>query len=113
MNVTKPKYWNFLVQYSTTVMLSPEGWLRLNIHKAGTYPAGTVLVIVVENQTGTRSDLTQYNIASDSILMIRAFGGQQNKINWQVQGATLLNSGSLTDLQIPRFDTLKNVTLNY
>jgi hypothetical protein len=113
MNVTKPKYWEFETQYNTTVTLAPEGWLRLNIHKAGTYPAGTVLVLVVVNQTGTRSELTQYNTASDSVLLIKAFGGQRNKIDWQVQGATLLNNGSLPDLQIPRFDTLKNITLNY
>jgi len=113
MNVTKAKYWNFLVQYDTTVILSPEGWLRLNIHKAGSYPAGTYLSIMMVNQTGLRTDLTQYNTANDSVLLIRAFGGQKNKINWQVQGATLLNYGSLTNLQIPRLDTLKNITLNY
>jgi len=101
------------VQYDATVTLSPEGWLRLNIHKAGTYPAGTHLSISVVSQSGLRTDLTQYNTATDSVLLIRAFGGQKNAINWQVQGATLLNYGSLTNLQIPRFDTLKNITLNY
>src|SRR4030095_8300700 len=115
MNVVKPKYWPFEVQKNTTVSITPEGWLQLRIHKIGNYPVGSKLKLNLFNQSGLRlrSDLTEYNTAVDSLILVKGFGGQQNKIDWQVVGVSLLNNGTLSGLQIPRFDTLKNVTLNY
>ena len=114
VNVVKIKYWPFLVKKSTTLSITPEGWLQLRIHKAGNYPVGSKLLLNLFDQSD-RSDLTQYNTAADGLILVKAFGGQQNKINWQVVDVNfnLLNNGTLNGLQIPRFDTLKNITLNY
>ena len=115
MNVVKPKYWPFEVQKSTIVFLEPEGWVQLRIQKGGNYPVGSKLLLVMNNQSGSRPDLTEYNVAVDSLILIKGYGNQQNKIEWQVVdgGFTLVNYGTLDGLQIPRFDTLNNVTLNY
>jgi len=115
MNVTKAKYWPFLVQKSTTVYITPEGWLKLRIHQLGNYPAGSKLLLNLYDQYGLRSDLTDYNTAVDSLVLVKAFGSQQNKIDWQVvdPAFNLITYGTLNELQIPRFDTLKNVPLDY
>ena len=55
MNVVKAKYWPFEVQKNTTVYITPEGWLKLQVHRVGTYPAGTKLLLIITNQNGTRS----------------------------------------------------------
>ena len=115
MNVVKEKYWPFLVQKSTTVYITPEGWLKLRIHQVGNYPAGSKLLLNLYDQYGLRSDLTDYSTAVDSLILVKGFGSQQNKIDWQVVDATfnLITYGTLNGLQIPRLDTLKNVTLDY
>jgi len=114
-NITKPKYWNFAVQKRTTMFLTPEGWLQLRLHQAGRYPAGSRLVLNIVDQSGTQMDLTEYNTATDSIVLIRGYGGQQNKIDWQVvdAGFNLLSNGTLANLPLPRLDTLQNITLDY
>ena len=115
MNVTRTKYWPFLTQKSTTVYITPEGWLKLRIHQLGNYPAGSKLLLNLYDQYGLRSDLTDYNTAVDSLVLVKGFGSQQNKIDWQVvdAGFNLIANGTLNGLQIPRLDTLKNVTLDY
>jgi len=115
MNVVKEKYWPFLVQKSTTVYITPEGWLKLRIHQVGNHPAGSKLLLNLFDQYGLRSDLTDYNTAVDSLVLVKGFGSQQNKIDWQVVDAAfnLITYGTLNGLQIPRLDTLKNVTLDY
>ena len=115
MNVVKDKYWPFTIQRNTLVTLEPEGWLKLKIHATRTYTPGSKLLVVIKNELATKSDLTEYNVATDSTIMIRAYGAQKNKIEWQVvnSGFNLVSNGSLNDLQVPRFDTLRNSTLNY
>ena len=46
---------------------------------------------------------------------MRAFGNQENHIDWQVVDPdfNLVANGTLNGLQIPGFDTVINVTLNY
>lgn len=115
MNVTKTKYWPFKVQKNTTVAITPEGWLQLRIHKVGNYEADSRLLLHLFNQSGSRSDLTDYNTATDSLILVKAFGSQQNEIDWQVVDVNfnLVSNGTLNGLQVPRFDTLKNSTLDY
>jgi hypothetical protein len=115
MNVIKLNYWPFLVEKTTTASLTPEGWIQLQIHKVGNYPVDSKLLLNLLDHSGTRSDLTEYNTSTDSIIFIKSFGGQLNKIDWQVvdENFDLLNNGTLKDLQVPKFDTLKNITLNY
>ncbi len=115
MYVAKEKYWPFEVQKKTIVFLEPEGWLQLRILNGDNYPLGSRLLLDLYSQSGSRSDLTDYNTVMDSLVLIRGFGSQQNKIDWQVVdgGYNLIKNGTLNGLQIPRFDTLKNVTLNY
>lgn len=115
MNVTKAKYWPFEVQKNTIVSITPEGWMQLLIHKVNSYPAGSKLKLNLKNQPGSRSDLTEYNAANDSLILVKAFGGQENKIDWQVvdPNFNLIHYGTLSGLQIPRLDMLKNSTLNY
>jgi hypothetical protein len=114
MNVWKANYWPFLTQKSTTVYVTPEGWLQLRIDRVGNYSVGSQLTLNISDQTGSRSDITHYNTAADSLIMVKGFGSQQNKIDWQVVDASnLVTNGTLNGLQIPKFDTLKNVTLNY
>ncbi|CAN5213774.1 hypothetical protein BH23BAC1_BH23BAC1_49620 [soil metagenome] len=115
MNVIKLNYWPYLVEKTTVASITPEGWLKLQIHKAGNYPLESRLLLNLSDHSGSRSDLTEYNTSTDSIIFIKAFGGQLNKINWQVvdESIGLLNNGTLQALQVPKFDTLKNITLNY
>ena len=115
MNVWKAKYWPFEVQKNTTVHITPEGWLKLRIQQVGNYPAGSKLLLAIYNHNSSRTDLTEYNTAVDSLILVKGFGSQENNIDWQVvdAGFNLMASGILNGLQIPRFDTLKNVTLDY
>ena len=115
LSIGKTKYWPFEVQKSTIVFLTPEGFLQLRIRKVGNYPVGSKLLLDLYNQSGSRSDLTDYSTAVDSLIMLRAYGSQQNKIDWQVVDVNfkLVNYGTLNGLQIPKFDTLKNTVLNY
>jgi hypothetical protein len=114
MNVVKAKYWPFLTQKNTIVYMTPEGWLKLRIHQVGNYPAGSVLNLKMVSESG-RQENTYYNDAVDSLISIKAFGNEQNKIEWQVVDASnnLVTYGTTNWLQIPRFDTLKNVILEY
>jgi len=47
------------------------------------------------------------------VLLIKGFGGEQNKIKWQLvnESDDVISYDSL-DVEIPRFDTTANVTLN-
>jgi len=88
--------------------MTPMGWIQLRLHKVGNYPAGSSLALTIISESGRREAI---NIVETFPL---AFGGQKNKIDWQVTNAGLpIASGTLDGLQVPRFDTLKNVTLNY
>ena len=116
MYVDKEKYW-FETQKNTTVYLTPEGWVQLRIRKVGNYPVDSELVLTTVSESG-RPYITLYSTlwVVDSLISVTAFGGQINKIDWQVVPVSTnipVANGTLTGLQIPRFDTLKNVTLNY
>jgi hypothetical protein len=115
MQVLKEKYWPFSVQKNTTVSITPEGWLQLAIHKAKIYPAGTSLYVNLVNQSGSWSHTMEHSTETDTLFLITAFGGQQHHIDWQVldTNRNAIKSGTLNGLQIPRFDTLKNITLDY
>ena len=45
---------------------------------------------------------------------MEALGAQQNEIEWKVANAGVpIANGTLHALAVPKFDTLKNVTLDY
>ena len=115
LNVMKTNYWPFAVQKNTMVFLVPEGWVQLRIQREVNYPAGSKLLLTIHGQSGSMLDITEYNTVVDSLILIKGFGGQQNKIDWQVVDGSfnLLKNGTLDSLQIPRLDTLKNVILDY
>ena len=114
MSVVKQKYWDD-VHKATTVHLTPYGWLQLRIHKVGNYTPGSRLLLFEFNQDRSMSFVTDVNTADDSLIVAFCFGNQENNIDWRVVdvGQNRQTDGTLNGLQIPRFDTLKNVTLNY
>jgi hypothetical protein len=116
MYVGEKKHWPFQDQKNTTIYLTPEGWLQLHFHQVGNYPVDSDLLLTMVGESGW-PDPTLYGTArfADTLYTVRAFGSQQNKIDWQVRdaGHNIIANGTLTGLQIPRFDTLKNVTLDY
>lgn len=115
MHVLKEKYWPFSVQKKTTVSITPEGWLQLGIHKVGNYPAGTSLSVSLVNQSGSWSHVMEHGTETDTLILITALGGQQHNLKWDVldTNRSAIKSGTLNGLQIPRFDTLENITLDY
>ena len=114
MSVYKQKYWDDYHK-DTTVYLTPYGWLQLRIHRVGNYTPGSRLILFQVNQNGSMNHATDVNAAEDSLIVAFCFGNQINNINWRVvdMGQNLSVDGNLNGLQIPRFDTLKNVTLSY
>ena len=115
MSVTHlQKYWSDFHK-DTTIRLTPYGWLQLRIHKVGNYTPGSRLILFQSNQDGSVYHATDVNTAEDSLIVAFCFGNQINNINWRVvdMGQNLSVDGYLNGLQIPRFDTLKNVTLDY
>ena len=69
----------------------------------------------IYNADRTRIDFIDNNAAADSLILIKGFGGEENKIDWQVmdENSNLLKSGTTIGIPIPRLDTLKNKLLNY
>ena len=120
--ITSPDYWPEMFKKATNFSITPYGWMRLRIIRGTNYPAGARLIIMMNRQTqpantayGGYSDTNDFNTAADSSLLIKGFGNHANKINWQVQGPSgsgVLNSGTWNQ-QIPKLDTIKNITLNY
>ena len=116
INITKEKYWDNAFSKTSILKLVPEGWLQVRVHKTGTYPA--LSKIILEASTTPEKDMTTakcFMTPSDSTINIRAVGGQQHELDWRVTDANdrSLNSGALSNLQVPRFDTVKNITVDY
>jgi hypothetical protein len=114
MYVMKQKYWTYGFREDTTVHLTPYGWLQLRIHKVGNYTAGSRLLLTQFDQSGSVYFVTDVNTAEDSLIVAFCYGNQQTRIEWAVHdGQNPGAAGTIDWLQIPRFDTLKNVTLEY
>jgi len=110
------KYWSFQSLKQTTAHLTPEGWLQLHFHRINSYPIGSTILVIVVSESGrydTSGGSTEFY--SDILYTVRGFGNQQNKIDWEVHNSNndVIANGTLNTLLIPRFDTLKGVTLNY
>jgi len=71
------------------------------------------LIFLVE-ETGQSNylDAQRFNTNTDTTIILRGYGNQQNQINWQVSNSAVLSSG-MWNQQVPRLDTVKNITLNY
>lgn len=120
--ITSPDYWPEIFKKATSFSITPYGWMRLRIIRGSNYPPGSRLLIRTNRQIqppnsayGGYSDLKDFNAAADSSLLIKGFGNHLNKIDWQVydpSGAGVVKSGSWNQ-QIPKLDTIKNITLNY
>ena len=117
MNIYKEGYWPFFIpaQRSRKATLSPEGWLRLSIPANTNIPLGSYLNITIgpKRLPYGWGETTTYYDTQDIVLLIKGFGGELNRINWQLvsENSHLISYDSL-DVEIPRFDTTANVTLN-
>jgi hypothetical protein len=116
LNVVKPNYFPFLTQQmGTSLTLRPKGWIQLHIVRVGNYPQGCTLQLDITDQTTRLSDETFYPAAKDSLIVVEAFGGRANEVAWKILDANNqdMKEGKMNLLQIAKFDTLKNVVLNY
>lgn len=116
--VEKTGYWSWDDAKTTSKKIVPAGWILIRIVKTANYPAQSRLRFMITSQSVNSSGLAlsfmkDFNAAADSSILIEVFGGQANKIEWEVQGPNGLLGGGNTDLQVPRLDTLKNIQLNY
>jgi len=116
--VEKIDYWSFDETKANLKTIVPAGWIRLRILKTPGYPEGASLNISVTSQltnsSGSALNINNiYHAAADSSILIKAFGGQINKIEWQVNGAGTAGKQGSWNQQVPRLDTVNNITLNY
>ena len=111
--VVKENYQQQFFSKSTTVSIKPYGWIAVKITRGSNYPQGAQLIFLVE-ETGQSNYLEaqRFNVTTDSTIILRGYGNQQNQINWQVSNSAVLNSGTWNQ-QVPSLDTVKNITLNY
>jgi len=111
--VGKKNYQTQSFAKSTTLSIKPYGWIAVKIMRGSNYPQGAQLIFLVET-TGQSNYLEaqRFNASTDSTIILRGYGNQQNQINWQVSNSAVLNSG-MWNQQVPRLDTVKNITLNY
>jgi hypothetical protein len=111
--VVKENYQTQFFSKSTTVSIKPYGWMAVKIARGSNYPQAAQLIFLVE-ETGQSNYLEaqRFNVTTDSTIILRGYGNQQNQINWQVSNSAVLNSG-MWNQQVPRLDTVKNITLNY
>lgn len=118
IRVTKGNYWSWDDTKSTLKSMIPAGWIRMHIVQNGNYSPQAQLSISVTSQsvnsTGSFFGFTStYSAPADSSVLMKGFGGESNKINWEISDhGTLANSGSWQQ-QVPRLDTVNNVMLNY
>jgi hypothetical protein len=117
VRVTKENYWSWDETKSTLKSMIPAGWVRMRIIKSGNYSAQAQLTISITSQSTNSSGSAlflamTYGTPSDSSILIKCFGGESNKIDWQLSDQNTLSSGTWQQ-QVPRLDTIKNVMLNY
>ena len=117
MDVTKVGYWPYVIppMRSATAILSPEGWIRL--HVRGAYPAeyGYFIKMTTSPVNQLWGDILIFDApAKDSVVLVKAYGGEENKIEWYSSdwGGGVSSSGKLSHLAVPKFDYL-DVSLNY
>jgi len=112
--VTRTNYWPQSFSKSTTVSITPYGWVSLRIIRGANYPQGSVLKIAVQSASQPLYSPHEFSTtAADTSIVISGFGNEVNRIEWQVFGnSTVYNSGVLNQ-QFPRLDTLQTITLNY
>ncbi len=114
ITVTKNGYWSVHEPKTSFINIFPDGWLRLRIVKGSSYPPDTKLRIVVNYVPVNKTNISQVNAASDSIILLRCYGGASNRIDWFVETTTpfaQINNGSFLQ-NITRQDTV-NAILNY
>jgi len=112
--VTKVNYWPQTFSKSTSLSITPKGWMQIRIVKGANYPQGSKLKLNVWNQgQPSNVNLEEFNIASDSLIVVSGFGNQLNKIDWQVSDNLNLFKSGTWNQQVPRLDTVRNITLNY
>lgn len=114
--IIKYDYWRFKGNISTRLYVTPEGWLKVRLHPVRAYPTGTSLQVSIATQDGSQagSGIT-VAAGTDTTVALFGFGGQPNSISWHVSGDTpdLDTSGTINNLPVPRFDTLRVNALEY
>ena len=114
ITVGKNGYWYAFVPKANSILFYPDGWLKLRVIRGTSYPAGAMLRIVANYTPGNKMNGIAINPVADSTILLRAYGGASNRIDWFVETFspfTLINSGSFLQ-NIPRQDTV-NAVLNY
>jgi len=84
--VTKTNYWPQLFSKSTTISVTPYGWIRLRIIAGTNYPDGSRLIVNVVSTTQPLLSAHQFNTPADSSIVSSGFGNQVNRVEWQVSG---------------------------
>jgi hypothetical protein len=116
VRIKKDTYYEVKERIQTTLYVIPEGWLKLRLHPVQAYPPGTSLQVgALPPDTLQYGNFITITADTDSTVLLRGFGGMPNKIYWQVydESPGLVTSGTITNLPVPRFDTLRNITLAY
>ena len=110
----KEGYIGNLIPKSISISIYPMGWIRLHVSCSTNYPPMTKLRFSFKALQSGHVDSHEYEIPADSSLLLPGFGGQMNRIVWYVTTPLInsLNSGTW-DQQVPRLDTVKNITLIY
>lgn len=117
--IKKDKYWETFTRIKkTTLYITPEGWLKLRLHPVRAYGTDVSLQLEIRKQDNSQSNGAidgSFPADTDGTVLLRGFGGVPNKIVWQVYGVSpdLDTNSTLNNLQVPRLDTLRNITLEY
>lgn len=116
--VEKSNYFSFDETKSTSKSIVPAGWMRIRINSTIHYTDQSSLHFFITSQSvnsaGSAFQITtSVNVATDSSILIKGFGGQVNKIDWQVQGQTGIHKTGNWSQQVPRLDTAQGIILNY
>ena len=117
VRIEKANYWAFDDAKNTSKPIIPAGWIRLHILTTKNYPPQSTLHISITSQlTNSAGSAFQvsniFNAATDSSVLMKAFGSQSNKIEWQVYDPNNVVIGGTWNQQVPRLDTV-NANLNY
>jgi hypothetical protein len=113
ITVGKNGYWFTFEPKMNSVLFYPDGWLKIRVIRGTNYPPGSTLRIQTNYVPGNKSNGLQAPPPADSVIILRAYGGASNRIDWSVVSSSFaqLNSGSFSQ-DIPRQDTI-NFVLNY
>jgi hypothetical protein len=113
MDVQADKYWGYVIPplRSSNVTLQPEGWIRVYGFETPLFfsPADGqhISMYPIAESNGRSHGYEDQHVLDSHSILIRAFGGDVNKLIWQVTDANnqIIHYGEEHDVLVPRFDT--------